>query len=681
MPRNGSPVPVAAKLMVATDRDECQKLKDRIVMEDITTMVVATASSSEAFAAATALKNGEERRSSSIGAMDAKVLIATSPGDHELLKDTLNKGDAAAMLLVMASIKEDTGKYSKSSAMNPLLLSLASQGDCCGLNEYIRKMEQEATAATITFPNGNGSNNTVATQQAGSGAGAELGMDLEGVTPEGNTALHVLATCGDGLGFWRSAGVIYSRSQHLMLVQNNNGDTPLHCAVRAGHSEMVSYLIDLVETEDNSTNSARLEELLRKENCRKETAFHDAVRIGNKDIITNLFNYYSELPGFLMDATGTSPLYLAVLLQRAGIAKLLHQMTDGNLSYSGPNRQNALHAAVLQDQVMTKMLLEWNKGLAEQSDENGSTPLHFAASLLVRAGIKYNTVIPVLRANPVQLYKPDSEGLYPIHVAASSGANLTVRNFIRERLEIAGLRDSKGRTFLHVAVERGRWNVVSYACHNQSLARILSMQDNDGNTAMHIAVKHGNKAIFCSLLKNKENPDKLILWALKFCNARSGCRRVDHLQEQYILRKKQVDKVRESEKMTNSIQTLGIASVLIVTVTFGVIFAIPGGYIADEHDNSGTPTLAGSYMFDAFIMANTIAFICSSLATINLMYSGMPMPLNGFRVARALYVRKGNRNADYVLAMCDNLRSGSHLVDTWTQMTRKSHQMHRTRET
>ncbi|EEE69515.1 protein ACCELERATED CELL DEATH 6 isoform X2 [Oryza sativa Japonica Group] len=301
---------------------------------------------------------------------------------------------------------------------------------------------------------------------------------------------------------------------------------------------------------------------------------------------------------------------------------------------------------------MTKMLLNWNNGLTEQSDENGSTPLHFAASLL-RRGI-YNTVIPVLRANPVQLYKQDSEGLYPIHVAASSGANLTVKSFIRERPEIAGLRDSKGRTFLHVAVERERWNVVVYACHTQSLARILNMQDNDGNTALHIAVKHGNKAIFCSLLMNKEvnlnisnnkgqtaldisqskilagyfygwNPNKLILRALTFCNARGGCRRVDHLQEQYIIHQKQVDEVRESDKMTNSTQTLGIASVLIVTVTFGVMFAIPGGYKADDHNNGGTPTLAGSYIFDAFIMANTIAFICSSLAIINLMYSGMPM--------------------------------------------------------
>uniref|UniRef100_A0A0E0B268 PGG domain-containing protein n=1 Tax=Oryza glumipatula TaxID=40148 RepID=A0A0E0B268_9ORYZ len=337
---------------------------------------------------------------------------------------------------------------------------------------------------------------------------------------------------------------------------------------------------------------------------------------------------------------------------------------------------------------MTRKLLAWNEGLTEQSDENGSTPLHFAASLLQR-GI-YNPLMLVLKADPVQLYKQDSEGLYPIHVAASSGANLTVKNFIRERPETAGLRDSKGRTFLHVAVDRGRWNVVVYACRTRSLARILNMQDNDGNTALHIAVKHENKAIICSLLMNREskilagyfygwNPNKLILRALMFCNARGGCRRVDHLQEQYILHQKQIDEVRESDKMTNSTQTLGIASVLIVTVTFGVMFAIPGGYKADDHNNGGTPTLAGRYIFDAFIMANTTAFICSSLATINLMYSGMPM--EGESGIAIDSTGSPYSNTAYILALCVNLWLGSDFNKIWAHKTWMSHQMHRTRET
>lgn len=59
-------------------------------------------------------------------------------------------------------------------------------------------------------------------------------------------------------------------------------------------------------------------------------------------------------------------------------------------------------------------------------------------------------------------------------------------------------------------------------------------------------------------------------------------------------------------------------------MTFAAAFTLPGGYRADDHANGGTPTLAGSYSFNAFITANTLAFSCSLLATVSLLYSGMP---------------------------------------------------------
>nr|BAD28987.1 ankyrin-like protein [Oryza sativa Japonica Group]BAD29152.1 ankyrin-like protein [Oryza sativa Japonica Group] len=310
---------------------------------------------------------------------------------------------------------------------------------------------------------------------------------------------------------------------------------------------------------------------------------------------------------------------------------------------------------------MTEMLLNWNKDLTEQVDKNRSTPLHFAASLCkdFAASLSEYTVItwmsrtpliPVLLANPVQLYQQDSEGLYPIHVAASSGAIRTIKYLIEEQPdEIAGLVDFKGRTFLHVAVERGRRNIVEYAHRTRSLARIFNMQDNDGNTAMHIAVRNGNKYIFCILLRNRKNPEKLILLALTHCNASGGCRRADHFQ------KKQADEAKESEKLTTSTQTLGIGSVLIVTVTFGAILAIPGGYKADDHYNGGTPTLAGSsvislgaaFMLGMYLVLAPVARWTAIAICVMMMIASLCLftePLHAPRVAIAMYVRKGNQD-------------------------------------
>jgi hypothetical protein len=63
------------------------------------------------------------------------------------------------------------------------------------------------------------------------------------------------------------------------------------------------------------------------------------------------------------------------------------------------------------------------------------------------------------------------------------------------------------------------------------------------------------------------------------------------------------------EVVKDSMGVMCVGSVLIVTMTFGVTFAVPGGYIADDHNNGGTPILARRYAFDALIASNTLAFV------------------------------------------------------------------------
>lgn len=60
-------------------------------------------------------------------------------------------------------------------------------------------------------------------------------------------------------------------------------------------------------------------------------------------------------------------------------------------------------------------------------------------------------------------------------------------------------------------------------------------------------------------------------------------------------------------------------------MAFNVTFAVPGGFVADDHKDPGTPTLARRYPFHAFMMANALAFICSLIATIGLTLSGSPL--------------------------------------------------------
>jgi hypothetical protein len=99
---------------------------------------------------------------------------------------------------------------------------------------------------------------------------------------------------------------------------------------------------------------------------------------------------------------------------------------------------------------------------------------------------------------------------------------------------------------------------------------------------------------------------------------------------------KKKNKSKEMEMLKDSTQTMSIGSVLIATVTFGATFAVPGGYIADDHNNGGSPILARWYAFDAFIVSNTLAFVFSTTGTMGLMYSGSPSFNPGRRAAHYL---------------------------------------------
>ena len=181
---------------------------------------------------------------------------------------------------------------------------------------------------------------------------------LKGVTVEGDTALHLVAANGEDSNFVKCAALIHGKDQGSLSRQNYKGDTPLHCAARAGKSQMVSHLIDLATAENI------VQELVRQENNSNETVLHVAVRNGSHQLVQDLLATDPKLACFPQE--GTSPLYVAILLERNTIAETLYEESENNvLSYSGPNGQNALHAAVLRGPgtYFTRSILHFFAGI------------------------------------------------------------------------------------------------------------------------------------------------------------------------------------------------------------------------------------------------------------------------------------------------------------------------------
>uniref|UniRef100_A0A0D9XCL1 PGG domain-containing protein n=1 Tax=Leersia perrieri TaxID=77586 RepID=A0A0D9XCL1_9ORYZ len=477
--------------------------------------------------------------------------------------------------------------------------------------------------------------------------------------------------------------LMYNNTKARLIETHVQRDTPFHFVARGGNLRKLCHLITLLG-EECDYDYGEVKKVLEIQNNRGQTVLHEAVRRADKDMLDMLM--WVDLQLLRVPSDGTSPFYLAVSLGFQDIAKLMYTTSRGELSYYGPNKQNVLHASVLRSEAMTKELFSWNSKktenvpvlteqslqsvqqstmfssavLAEQGDEDGSTPLHLAVSVEDHSSVnicwfpfyrKLNVPIcDLLEASKSAALQPDKTGSFPKHIAASMGFQKAISVLLKKCPDCSGLRDTKGKTFLHVAVERKRRNVVKFACKNTALSWILNMQDSEGNTALHLAIQAGDLGIFGCLMgnqqiclnltnnngltpldltKSKIPPEFSYKWTtlnlmyetLKCAKAECGNIHRDLFQNKHTC---QANIENESEKLTKLAQVAIIGSVLIATVTFAAAFTLPGGYRQDDHSNGGTPTLVGSYTFYAFVIANTLAFVYSSLATFGLIYSAMP---------------------------------------------------------
>jgi hypothetical protein len=98
------------------------------------------------------------------------------------------------------------------------------------------------------------------------------------------------------------------------------------------------------------------------------------------------------------------------------------------------------------------------------------------------------------------------------------------------------------------------------------------------------------------------------------------CRRDDDVEEEYNPKLQAENEEKGSKIVSESTQFPSFGIVLIITMAFGATFALPGGYKAD----GGTPALARTKQFQGFVMANALAFLCSTLAIVSLLFAGTP---------------------------------------------------------
>ncbi|KAJ3684877.1 hypothetical protein LUZ61_014041 [Rhynchospora tenuis] len=369
------------------------------------------------------------------------------------------------------------------------------------------------------------------------------------------------------------------------------GDTLLHLLITKRHNELVLKVF----IKDVS--------LLKARNNKLETPLHNAAKIGNNEVIRGLIRLY---PNVVKDALGET----------------------------NENGDTALHVAANHNhEGVVSELMRLDPQAAYKENKQGFSPLYIATveghTSLVETMLQIDTTLACIQF---------SNGTFPVHVAACMGNEILVEHFLREYPDYANLLDPCGRNLFHMAAEQNHSEVFTgvFALTKDDNSQIrklvesmINATDYEGNTPLHIAAKKGHQSVMTAIwdklhhdqaavLQNRKGKTAFHLSYDQLLDTTTDVvdhRKINQYVEErgwYFTREWFLDVMPsipniEMPNRMEKVQVIGLGSVLITTVAFTAAFTIPGGYNADN----GAPVLGKKFVFRAFILANTLAFLHS----------------------------------------------------------------------
>ncbi|TVU27426.1 hypothetical protein EJB05_30035, partial [Eragrostis curvula] len=156
---------------------------------------------------------------------------------------------------------------------------------------------------------------------------------LFGITPQGNSCLHISAAHGHEQ-FCKDAVAL---DPSLLEAVNAEGETPLLTAVRYGHVSLARVLVDLCRNHESRNTAMRAQD---DAGC---NVLHHAIRSGHREFALELIAAEPALSR-AVNQYNESPLFIAAARDFTDVCDKLLKIHDS--AHSGHCNNNALHAAV-----------------------------------------------------------------------------------------------------------------------------------------------------------------------------------------------------------------------------------------------------------------------------------------------------------------------------------------------
>lgn len=442
---------------------------------------------------------------------------------------------------------------------------------------------------------------------------------LRRTNPRGDNCLHLASLHGHQ----KFCKHVLKLDESLLSDTNDDGETPLIIAMALGHTHLASFLLKLCI-------QLKLNQTICHQDNEGFNVLHYAIRNGHRNIALELLAAETALSRGV-NKYNESPMYMAVMKDFTDVSMKLLSYADS--SHLGCYGRHALHAAARNgNQEIARSIVRARPDLATKADSKEDTP--------IRLAVCYNKV-DVLRAlleHDVSLgYELSHQGFTLLTSAAARG-HVDVARELLIHCPDAPYYHGRGEvsTCLHTAVYNGHTEFVQFILKTPQFQQLVNMRDSKGKTALHYAIEKCNPRIVADLLSCKgidttildsdcksaasqllgiANLEKSLDWKevqvlMLKADPKDGEISSYNLHEG-VKQHETIDSRKERKIITQKYTSnTALAAILLATITFTAAFTLPGGY-SSVSGNEGLPVMSRKMAFQVFLVSDTLA-MCSS---------------------------------------------------------------------
>ncbi|XP_060536632.1 ankycorbin [Cylas formicarius] len=332
----------------------------------------------------------------------------------------------------------------------------------------------------------------------------------------GKSALHYCC-CSDRVWAAQAADLLTMAAPDLVEARDEDGFTPLHLAVIAGNTQLVTFLlangadVGAVDNEKHTVvhwatvcgETTALRAVLAAgapvstPDVHGGYPLHYAAQMcgGDKDSILGLqvlqiLLYHKDIKVSVEDGDKRQPLLWAA---SAGSSKAILALVRAGALVESSDKDGltALHCAASRGHTdCIDTLLTLCGANADVIDSNGCTALHYAVTL------GHADATALLLAHGADPNRQDRKGRSPAHCGCAKGQFETVK-LIASRGANLWLRNARGDLPLHEAANSGRRELVSWLLSMRPSQ--VNARNNDGRCPLHMAALNDNTDM-CKIL-------------------------------------------------------------------------------------------------------------------------------------------------------------------------------------